>query len=177
MLKLTQTVVVLLLLTTFAAGQQKAIKPTSNASEIPQNTIIKLSRTACFGACPIYTVTIDADGKIIYEGEKFVKKSGRVESHITQEQVKQLVAEIENADYFSLKDKYTDRSDGCPTNWTDSPAAITTIRLGEREKTIVHDYGCTERDKGGESGRVYPHELYELESKIDEIVNTKQWIK
>ena len=44
---------------------------------VPADTQIRLQRTSCLGSCPIYTVTIDARGMVIYEGEEFVRATGR----------------------------------------------------------------------------------------------------
>ena len=38
--------------------------------------MITLQRTACFGACPVYTVSIYADGTVAYNGERFVEVEG-----------------------------------------------------------------------------------------------------
>jgi hypothetical protein len=45
---------------------------------------------------------------------------------------------------------------------------FTSIRINGRSKTIKHNHGCR--------GPKVPKELTELEDKIDEIVNTAQWL-
>ena len=40
-------------------------------------TAIRLSRGACFGTCPIYEVTVAADGTANWNGERFVERVGR----------------------------------------------------------------------------------------------------
>jgi len=70
------------------------------------------------------------------------------------------------------------------------------IRLNEKSKTITHYLGCISNEeivKKESSGynssnipvselrdftkQIFPQELYNLENKIDEIVETKRWIE
>lgn len=144
---------------------------------IPADTLIKLERTECYGTCPVYTLTITANGTVVYEGRRFVKSEGRVESKISPEQLSEILAAVRRADYFSMKDRYALVEDGCDGIWTDLSSAITTIRINGRTKTIRHYYGCQDKPNDGISLRVYPRDLYELENKIDEIVGSEKWVK
>lgn len=160
-----------------AGAGQRAAQPTPTPVDdkaVPADTVVTLERTPCFGTCPSYKVTVYGDGRLVYEGRKFVKVEGKVESNVTREQVGQLLAEFEKANYFSLRDLYNDVRDGCPTYWTDSPSADTSLQVGGRSKAVAHYYGCMEK---GTSAVVYPRELYHLESRIDEILDTARWVK
>lgn len=66
---------------------------------------VTLERGACFGACPIYKVTIYTDGTVVYEGERFVEVEGRQTTNIEPEVVEQLVAGFEAAGYFDWQDE------------------------------------------------------------------------
>ena len=123
--------------------------------------IITLERTACYGFCPIYSLTIHGDGTVLYEGEDFVETVGKAETVISREKVEQLISEFEKVDYNSLKDTYTERT------ITDAPSVITSITRNGKTKTIEHYHGDFNA----------PEKLTELEDKIDEIVNSDQWIK
>jgi hypothetical protein len=122
------------------------------------DVIITLERTACYGECPVYKLTISGDGNVVYEGERFVKSSGTQKYQISQDKVKELVDEFHRTNYFTLNDSY---SDGV----TDFPSAITSITVNGTTKTI-DDY----------QGAQAPKELRELEDKIDEIANSNKWI-
>lgn len=37
---------------------------------------IKLRRTMCYGTCPVYSVVVDKEGDVNYNGEMFVYKNG-----------------------------------------------------------------------------------------------------
>jgi len=132
--------------------------PTSNNLN---KVTITLERTACHGFCPVYTVTIQGDGTVVYEGHDFVKTKGTVEITMPKEKIKQLLEEFESIDYFNLNDKYTERT------ITDAPSVITSITVDRRTKTIEHYHGDFST----------PEELTRLEDRIDEIINTDQWIK
>ena len=125
------------------------------------NAVITLERTACFGFCPVYKITIHGDGTVIYEGKDFVATEGKVETTINQEKIKQLISEFEEIDYFSLQDEYTERT------ITDAPSTITSITIDGKTKTVEHYHGDFNA----------PEELTNLEKRIDEIVNSEQWIQ
>ena len=146
---------------------------TFHQQRIPKDTLISLRRTICYGRCPDYRVTITADGTVTFEGYKYVKASGTVQSKITPEQVQQLISEVQKANYFALKNNYVRKEDGCPEVWTDNPSAITEIKINGKKKSITHYHGC-EENRGTS---IYPKALTELENKIDEIADTKQWIR
>jgi hypothetical protein len=114
---------------------------------------IKLERTACFGTCPIYSVSIYGNGTIHYEGIRFVETNGTKTYEISTEKIKELVSLVYETGYFSLDDRYE-------IQVTDLPSAITTITIGNQTKS-VYDYGGAG-----------PEKLQNLEEKIDEIAQS-----
>jgi hypothetical protein len=143
------------------AGQASA------AEDVPPDTLITMERTACFGTCPMYKLSIYGDGRVVFEGEEYVKQKGRIESSITLDKVQKLLKEFKQIKYFDLKSQYTDKD--CPQIWTDNPAAITSLRLNGKTKTVNHYYGC--------QGLEILEKLTELEKKIDDTVDVDQWVK
>ena len=140
---------------------------------IPDDTLITLERSVCFGTCPNYKLTISADGTVTFEGRQYVKVKGLAKGSISREDLRKLIEAFEAASYFSLHDKYESEKDGCSKVWTDNPNVITSIRIKGKSKSISHYYGC--QDSRGRS--IYPKELTDLETKIDQIVGTDKWIK
>jgi hypothetical protein len=138
---------------------------------IPDDTLITLRRSVCYGTCPDYTVTIAADGTVTFEGRQFVKTKGIVKGTISRERVRQLIAEFDKTKYFSLNDKYETGKDGCPEEWTDMPTAVTSITMSGKSKSVSHYHGCQD----GQSP--YPKGLTDLEEQIDKIAGTERWIK
>lgn len=129
--------------------------------DIEDELIIKLERTACFGKCPVYSLLIKGDGTVIYSGVDFVKIKGIQEAKISKDAVNRLITEFEKADYSSLKDSYT------AFGKSDMPSVNTSISMGYMTKSVKHYHGDSSA----------PKQLTDLENKIDEIVNTAQWIK
>jgi hypothetical protein len=126
--------------------------------------VITLERTACFGTCPVYSLKIYEDGRVVYEGKEFVKKKGVAEKRIEKKALEELVAEFMKLNYLELKKK-----PDCTTSWTDFPSAITSLNWKGRSNVVEHYHGC--------EGPALLKELSKLEDKIDETVNTDQWIK
>ena len=140
---------------------------------IPDDTLITIKRSICYGTCPDYTVTIAADGTVTFEGREFVKTKGVAKATITREALRQLIEAFENSKYFSLNDSYRTKKDGCPEVWTDADTVTTSIRINGKTKSISHYHGC-EDDQGRST---YPKGLTQLEDQIDKIAGTKQWIE
>jgi hypothetical protein len=137
--------------------------------DVPSDTVITLVRTDCYGGCPNYSLTIKADGSVLYDRHSDVKQKGKLESRISQEKLKALVSEFKEINYFDLQGRYDRKSEACPSFSFDAPSAITSLTLNEKKKTINHNTGC--------SGSKELGQLTWLERKIDEAVNAKQWIE
>ena len=123
----------------------------------PAPVAITIERTACYGACPVYSLEITGDGTVTYQGRQFVRVVGRATAMISPEAVRQLVAEFERIHYFDLQNIYT-------AHITDLPTTTTSIRIGERFKKVVDHYGG-------------PNELEKLEDRIDEVAGSDRWVK
>ena len=133
--------------------------PTASPTEnVFSGLVITMERTACHGTCPIYKLTISGDGTVIYEGQDFVQVKGKQTASLRPTQIQDLVTAFDQAKFSTLPD-YTHE------DTTDSPSVITSITLNGKTKTVNHYYG----DKSA------PQELFDLESKIDEITNSTQW--
>ena len=143
--------------------------PISVWQSVPPDTEITLLRTNCYGGCPVYSLTIYADGRVVYRGGENAKKRGKIDSHISQEKLKELIAAFNAVNYFSLDVTYDHGSKDCPSWGTDAPYAITSLTLNKKKQVVRHYLGC--------SGSPTVGKLAWLESKIDEAVNVKQWIE
>ena len=136
----------------------------TSAQKLTSDPVITLERTACFGTCPVYSLKIYEDGRVVYEGKEFVKRTGMAEGRIKKKALHDLVAEFMKLNYFELKKK-----PDCPISATDFPAAMTSLNWKGRGNAVEHNHGC--------QGSELLKELSKLEDKIDEVVNTAQWIK
>ena len=158
MIRYFLTVIALSLVTVFTFGCAGGSVITYSELD---DVVITLERTPCFGTCPVYTLNIFGNGTVVYEGKDFTEVKGKVETTISQDKVEQLISEFEKADYFSLNNNYTKRT------ITDAETVITSITIDGKIKTIEHYRGDFSA----------PKKLTELEDRIDEIINSAQWIK
>lgn len=170
----------LLLVATLALSFLASAHP-GRSQEFPEidrsRLLITLERSACFGSCPDYQVTIDGYGRVVFStrGEaptpvaeihrRFalsggVLVPGRHEDQIDPAVVDDLVEQFRKAGFFGLKDEYF-------AQITDHPTYVITIDTGHGSKQIV-DY----------SGRRVgmPAVVTELENAVDEAAGTARWI-
>jgi uncharacterized protein DUF6438 len=56
--------------------------PHSEPGSVPNDLTIKLQHTMCSGACPDYSVSILSDGRVIFEGKRYVFAIGKHKVHI-----------------------------------------------------------------------------------------------
>ena len=117
---------------------------------------ITLERTACFGSCPMYKVTLRRDGTATYVGREYVERKGTYKGQVYGFQ--RLAQLIESRGYFNFKDNYT-------RPITDLPSTITSVVRAGSRKTIKNY---------GDSG---PVELWGIEAAIDGIVANTKWEK
>jgi len=139
----------------------------------PTNFSVKLTRTECFGTCPVYVVEVDREGKVRFSGLKHTKVSGPVEDTLSREKLDELAAEINKANIFALEDAYTRDSGNCPSSATDNPTVTLEVRSGSNFKKIQHYLGCS--DKSADRTEAYPRNLTRLENRIDQIIDTGRW--
>ena len=97
--------------------------------------VITLERTACFGRCPIYTISIFENGDVVYKGENSVTVTGEQKSQIDPETVKAMVEAFEKAGYFDWKEAYDTQM------VTDLPSAITSVTRNGETHQIRHYLG------------------------------------
>jgi hypothetical protein len=122
--------------------------------------VATFERQGCYGWCPIYTLSIHADGRVDYHGERFVKVRGDAHARLTAAQLAELDRAFAKADYFALANEYTGY------DMTDMPTSITSYTHGGRTKSITHYHGDQKA----------PQALYDLEDSIDRIVEVTRWI-
>lgn len=134
--------------------------PFPDDGRVPADTTVELQRGVCYGKCPVYTLTVKADGTVNFIGGEFTETLGEAEGRISEDQVRALIREFENADYFALNGDYT--TEDCAT---DHPTVWTALTINGETKGIQHNSGCDS-----------PAQLSVLEDRIDEIVGSQIWV-
>ena len=134
--------------------------PFPKDGSIPAAMVVKLSRSACYGTCPVYGLTVEADGTVNFDGTQYTETIGQADGRIDEDKLKLLLREFQTAKFFELDDEYT--SDDCAT---DHPTVSTGLTINGETKEIKHDTGCDA-----------PQELSTLEQRIDDVVGSERWV-
>lgn len=143
-------VLMFILLTVVSCNQDKSQMPQGESGPL-----VIMQKTECFGTCPVYTITIYADGKAEYEGVRHVQKIGRFHKQFSPETVNGLIKDFEAADFWNLKDEYV-------AEVTDLPTTYLSFNHGGRTKKIKDLVEA-------------PQQLKDLEQQVAELSETGDW--
>ncbi len=113
-------------------------------------------KTACFGMCPIFKLTVYKSGLAYYEGMKNVDKIGLYEGRIAADELNKLMNSAEQINYFGMEAVYDGKV-------TDLPSTIYVINNGERKQVIDRYQG--------------PRELDGLSAQFNEMISNTTWKK
>lgn len=120
---------------------------------------LTLERTRCFGFCPDYTVTINGEGAVRYEGRAFVGVTGVQTAQADPVETARLFSRADEIGFFGLRDAYRANVSDLPT------ATITYVRAGQRKSVL--DYG------GAMVGM--PDSVRALQDEIDRVAGAARW--
>jgi len=109
-----------------------------------------MRRTPCFGKCPTYEVIFYKDGKVLYEGNKFVKNEGFYAGQINIKTIALIQDKIREIDFFELDSIYDAKI-------SDLPSVILEVNIDDKKHKVIDRY------KG-------PIKLRDFEKFIDNIV-------
>ena len=139
-----------------------ACAPVATPAETPSmsNVEIRLTRGVCFGSCPDYTVTVNSDGQVRYEGRRFVNVVGERTATISRDDVAALVARFDEVGFTNLRDAYR-----APVS--DLPTYTVALTRNGQTKTVV-DFGGVDM--------VMTREIRDLQREIDRVAGTAQWV-
>ncbi|PSO09927.1 MULTISPECIES: TonB family protein [unclassified Sphingobium] len=144
----------------------------------PEDIEITLERSACYGTCPDYRVTIRGDGKIrfstremsfpgtaaevhrMFNGQN-VLWAGNHEAEISPQAAADLIQRFRSSHFMGMKAEYV-------AGVTDNPTYALTLRVGKVTKRVV-DY------VGKEVGM--PASVTALEDAVDEVAGTNRWVR
>lgn len=124
----------------------------------PGITEISIERTACFGACPTYTLRLFSDGRVEYRGQASVSFIGTREGKLDVWRFRRLARDAEGIGFFQLPDHYS-----C-TVTDQSTVYVAVTRNGQRK--VVEHYAP---DWSG------PAALRLLEQAIDAVQPSIEW--
>ena len=133
-------------------------------STVPADLVVTFERGPCFGTCPVYALTVFADGTVAYNGVAFVLAEGDQRATLGSEEVERLHQAIVDADFFHLQDSYE-------VSATDLPSLLTTVAMEGQTKTVDHyGTGC------GTDFDTAPAGLCEVEALLESIAVSNGWV-
>jgi len=112
-------------LLTSCGGFNNQVIRTSNNSPI-----FEIQKGACYGTCPIYTVTLTEDRLVTYHGKRFVKNQGINEWYLSRRSFKQISDIILRS--FNYSDSYNIQVQDLP---------LTTLKINDHH-TIKYKGIC-----------------------------------
>jgi hypothetical protein len=147
-------------ITAFVSDVNRYYCPEGADEDVPaviaKDDFVEVSRYACMGSCPEYSVKVQADGKVIWDGGWFVEVKGRREARIDANTARNLLEKFRTKEFWSYCGNYS-------RNITDSSGTGITVRLGGKTHNIS-DYA--------ESS---PEALQELLLDVDRTADSHRW--
>ena len=96
---------------------------------------IECTTTACFGSCPVFSMTIDVTtGNAQYSGTKFNKRNGQYSTKINENNLQELIGLLNYTNFPELKDKYA-------VNWSEDQTSKLIITYDGGKTKTISDYG------------------------------------
>jgi len=120
---------------------------------------VELTRSGCFGRCPVYSVKLFASGHVEFEGEAYVCAHGRQVGSVDPRRARELIADIAAVGFFELRWKAGD-----PT--ADASRTTMTLRFHGRTRSL-HDLFVEPNT---------PRLIGRIGSEIDAVAGTGQWL-
>src|SRR3982750_4230876 len=96
--------------------------------------IATLERTGCYGECPVYRLTVNSDGSVVYGGTRWVKVLGRQVYKLSEAQMAELQIAFERANFSQLRDY--DKVESTDDDW-----AHLSYHRGGGFKRVRHYHG------------------------------------
>ncbi len=122
--------------------------------------IFEYKKSPCFGNCPVFTVQLFSNGRIIYDGKFHVEKKGLFESNVNDSFIYTIFQEAEKIGFFEMSKTYPE--DG--TVIADLPKTVTYLKKGEKEHKVINSFAA-------------PKDLLNFEQYLNEKIDSLYWTK
>lgn len=134
------------------------------AREVPRGFELTLTRGSCLGPCPIYTVTLHADGRVEYMGKSSVGVVGKAEGRVEAGVVRLMIKGVEA---FVATEPARHLQRDCGRRIYDNPNVVVRVRGGGRTRTYASRELCP--------GSPAWEGVYKLAARVDALVGTDRW--
>ena len=118
---------------------------TGPAGPVPiEQEAIRYETAPCFGACPVYAVTVRPDGTGTFEGRRFTAATGPTEFKLDPAAYRRFAAALAPYRPASGDVRYAPGEPNCENAPTDMPSATVTwnSNTGAAPQTLSFYFGC-----------------------------------
>jgi hypothetical protein len=125
-----------------------SLRPTTLASvptlaaEPPPPRRVTLATRGCFGDCPSFELTLDGQGRVEHNGEKYVATCGYAAGAIPAADAARVLDAFASAPFTELRPRYVTRQDGCALVATDNSTFWVTLTVGDLTLSVERYNGC-----------------------------------
>lgn len=121
--------------------------------------LVELSRTGCFGSCPIYSVRVSTSGRVEFEGFAFVCAEGVQSATIPAAEARELIADIADAGFFDV-------------SWNQG-----NFIADASDSTLVLEYRGRRRSLPNiDADSNSPRLLLRIAREVDKVSGTQRWL-
>lgn len=135
---------------------------------------VALERTACFGTCPRYRVTIASSGALRFHPKDRSRLKVDQTDSIPRESFDALTTLAVRSGFYSLPAKVNGAGPLCRRRQTDAPREIVTVYWGTGKQRVDYYTGCFPEPGDSASVRAL-HGLSALASAIDSVARVERW--
>jgi hypothetical protein len=138
-------------------SENTAVAPVEQSEQGDVSLFASISKSPCYGTCPVYEMKIYSDGKVEYEGKRNVERIGKYIATISEEQMQKFVNVANEINYFKLEDKYD-------SPITDVPSTTTTLSVNGSAKSVYRRAD-------------YPNKILRFEALFEDLFELLVWKK
>lgn len=140
--------IIFLIISLFAC---RALQKPEGATGIPGDFSLLIRKTGCLGNCPVYTIHLNADGLVKYEGEAFVELIGSYEKRISLQQVKIIYDHLETSGFWQFDEVFDN------PEIADLPQIVTICTARGKTHAVVNRFNA-------------PEEVIRLQTTLDNLI-------
>lgn len=126
---------------------------------------LTLEQSACLFDCPVFYVTIHADGRVRHAGPTFDSTGGPVDTRIRRDGLVRIAQALRDTRFDEMRASYLNEADGCEHTFSDMSTLSVKVSRGQRHKSVDLYAGCL--------GPTVPNERVDALIKvIDQVTGT-----
>ncbi len=105
-------------------ASKKPVATTKATTPTATGPVLTFERTPCFGRCPVYMMEVYADGRVAYDGRRFVPMMGKHDLQLPAASVADMLRRAKDAHFETFEKEYL-------SGVTDMPSTVVTIHQAD----------------------------------------------